>query len=154
MHKLPCTDGHIRRPCPPVPWRPPLVWLSTAPSLSAADPWLNPPASRSSSHGRAPTLAPRAWQRPCSERGSGLTKPVDILRYAWCGYRHSCVDLVGMSPARVGWRDATSALFSVEQGKSYKYARSHTGFTSLPSASRLLGPLALQQRSSQWEAHP
>ena len=52
-------------PRPLEPRWPPLVRLSAPPSLSAADPWLHPPASWFSSHTPASTLAPRAWWRPC-----------------------------------------------------------------------------------------
>ena len=50
---------------------------------------------------------------PFYGRGSGLTKPEDILLYAWRAYQRCSVDLVGVSLARIGLRDATSALFSV-----------------------------------------
>ena len=55
---------------------------------------------------------------------SWLNKPADILLYAWRGDRHYCVDLVSMSPSRMGWQDATFRLFSEEHGKSEKHARS------------------------------
>ena len=54
---------------------------------------------------------------PESGRGSGLTRPADILLYGWREDRHCCVDLVGVSPARGGWRDADSAAAVVEQAK-------------------------------------
>ena len=108
---------------------------------------------------------------PFSGRGSGLTKPADILLYAWRGDRHCCVDLVGVSPARMGWRDATSALFSVEQGKSDKHARSCIshgfdfspfGFSTFgsfgPAAEELLDRVCRRYVSHAhippWEAHP
>ena len=49
-----------------------------------------------------------------SDCGSGLTKLADILLYAWRGAHHCYVDLVGVSPARGGWRDAASTLPAVE----------------------------------------
>ena len=58
---------------------------------------------------------------PKSGRRSGLTKPADVLLCAWCGDHHCCVDLVGVSPVRNGWRNATSALSAVEQGKRDKH---------------------------------
>ena len=76
-----------------------------------------------------------------SGRGSGLTRPADILLYSWRGDSHCCVDLVGVSPARGGWRDAASALLSVEQGKRDKHAhicRSH-GFDFIPFGFSSLG---------------
>ena len=60
-------------------------------------------------------------EAPASGRGSGLTKPADILLYAWRDDHHCCVDLVGVSPARNGWRDAPSALSAVQQGKQDKH---------------------------------
>ena len=57
-----------------------------------------------------------------SDRGSGLTEPAYLLLYTWRGDRHCCVDRVGVSPVRMGWRDATFALFLLEQGKSDKHA--------------------------------
>ena len=39
---------------------------------------------------------------PYSARGYGLTKPAYIFLYAWRGDRHFFVDLVGVSPARMG----------------------------------------------------
>ena len=39
---------------------------------------------------------------PYSGRGSGLTKHANILLNAWRRDRHSSVDLVGVSPARMG----------------------------------------------------
>ena len=41
----------------------------------------------------------------------------DILLYSWRCDSHCCFYLVGVSPARSGWRDVASALPSVEQGK-------------------------------------
>ena len=67
-------------------------------------------------------------------RGPGLTKHADILLYAWRGDHRCSVDLVGVSPARNGWKDSTTALSSVEQGKRDKHAslcRSH-GFEFIP----------------------
>ena len=103
--------------------------------------------------------------------GSGLTKPADILQYAWRGDQDCCVDLVSVSPARMGWRDATSALFSVEQGESDKHARSYIshvfdfspfGFSTFgsfgPAAEELLDLLCHRYVSHAhippWEAHP
>ena len=60
--------------------------------------------------------------------GSGPTKPMDVLLSVWGGDHHCCVDVVGVSPARNGWRDAPSTLSAVEQGKWDKRAsvcRSH-----------------------------
>ena len=78
-----------------------------------------------------------------SRRGSGLTKPADILLYVWLGDHHCCVDLVGVSSARNGWRDAASALMIVEQGKREKHAcvcRSH-GFDFIPFGFLVFGSL-------------
>ena len=109
-------------------------------------------------------------EAPASGRGSGLTKPADILLYAWRGDHHCCVDLVGVSPARNGWRDATSVLSVVEQGKRDKHAdvcRSH-GFDFVPfgfSVFGSFGPEAqelldrvvqryrLHAQVADWEAH-
>ena len=107
---------------------------------------------------------------PESGRHSGLTRPADILLYSWRGDSHCCVDLVGVSPARSGWRDAASALSSVEQGKRDKHAstcRSH-GFDFIPFGFSTFGSFgpeaeALLSRICQrfishvqvpeWEAH-
>ena len=37
-------------------------------------------------------------EAPVFGRGSELTKPTNILLYAWRGDQHRCVDLVDMSP--------------------------------------------------------
>ena len=80
------------------------------------------------------------------------------------------MDLVGVSPARGGWKDAASALTSVEQGKRDKHARtcrSHGfdfipfGFSSLgsfgPEAEELLSRISQRYSSHArvppWEAH-
>ena len=109
-------------------------------------------------------------EAPSSGRGSGLTKPADILLYAWRGDHHCCVDLVGVSPARNGWRDASSVLSVVEQGKRDKHeavCRSH-GFDFSPfgfSVFGSFGPAArdlldrivqryrLHAQVADWEAH-
>ena len=57
-----------------------------------------------------------------SGRASGLTERAYLLLYTSRGDRHFCVDRVGVSPARMGWRDATFAFFLLEQGKSDKHA--------------------------------
>ena len=49
-----------------------------------------------------------------SDRASGLTRPADILLYGWRGDGHCYVDLVGVSPACGGCRDAVFALAIVE----------------------------------------
>ena len=82
-----------------------------------------------------------------SGRGSGLTKPADILLYACRGDHHCWVDLVGVSPARNVWRDAPSALSAVEQEKRDKHASiCHSkGFDFIPfgfSVFDLFGPEA------------
>ena len=105
-----------------------------------------------------------------SGHGFRLTGPADILLYSWCGDFHCCADLVGLSPACGGWRDAAFALVSVEQGKREKHA--HTclthgfdfnsfGFSSLgsfgPAAEELLSRFCQRNSSyarvSSWEAH-
>ena len=105
-----------------------------------------------------------------SGRGSGLTRPADILLYSWRGDSHCCVDLVGVSPARSGWRDAAAALPSVEQGKRDKHSatcRSHGfdfipfGFSTFgsfgPAAEELLSRICQRYSSHaripEWEAH-
>ena len=60
---------------------------------------------------------------PESGWGSGLTRPADILLYCWRDDRHCCVDLVGVSHARVSWHDAASALAIVEQTKRDKHTQ-------------------------------
>ena len=52
---------------------------------------------------------------PGSGSGSGITRPTDILLYSWRGDRHCCVDLVNVSPAHQGWRDAALLVFSQEK---------------------------------------
>ena len=42
--------------------------------------------------------------------GSNLSRPANILINSWGGDSQCCMDLVGMSPARGGWRYADSAL--------------------------------------------
>ena len=84
---------------------------------------------------------------PESGRGSGLTRPANILLYGWRGDRHYCVDLVGVSPARGCWRDVAFTLASVEQAKRDKHT--HTTSTSCPSVSPFLALLALQPRSQE-----
>ena len=83
---------------------------------------------------------------------------------------HYATIIVGVSPARGGWRDAASALPSVEQGKRDKHAhicKSHGfdfipfGFSSLgsfgPAAEELLSRICQRYIShaqvSSWEAH-
>ena len=107
---------------------------------------------------------------PVFGRGSGLTKPADILLYQWLDGRHSCVDLVCVSPARGGWRDAASALSIVERAKQEKHARtclSHEfdfipfGFSTFgsfgPAAETLLDRIcqrfASHTQVPAWEAH-
>ena len=102
-----------------------------------------------------------------SGRGSRQTRPADILLYSWRGDSHWCVDLVGVSPARGGWRDAASALPSVERGKWDKHThicKSH-GFDFIPFGFSSLGPAVEELVSricqrysshapvSSWEAH-
>ena len=107
---------------------------------------------------------------PASGRGSGLTKPADILLYAWRGDHHCCVDLVGVSPAHNGRRDATSALSVVGQGNRDKHAsicHSH-GFDFVPFGSSVFGSFGreaqellgrvvqhyrLHAQVADWEAH-
>ena len=86
---------------------------------------------------------------PVSRHNSWVTKPVDILQLAWRGDRLCGVNLTGVSPTCMGWRDATSALLHVEHDKSDKHAcpESHTSLTSPPSAYRVFGHLALQRRT-------
>ena len=69
-----------------------------------------------------PHLRLKRDDSPESSRGSGLSRLAHIL-YSWRGDSHCCVDLVSVSPARGGWRDAASALASAEQGKRDKHAR-------------------------------
>ena len=57
-----------------------------------------------------------------SGRGLGLKRPANILLYSSRGDSHFFVDLVGESLARSSWRDAPSALSSVEQGKWDKHS--------------------------------
>ena len=87
---------------------------------------------------------------PESGRGSGLTRPANILLYGWRGDRHCNVDLVGVSPARRGWRDAASALTIVKQtsGTNTRRRVLFIDSTSCPSVSLSLALLALQPRSS------
>ena len=59
---------------------------------------------------------------PDSGRGSGPTRPVDILLLSWRGDRHCCVDVVGVSPARYTRRQAVEALRVVQEAKRVKYA--------------------------------
>ena len=83
----------------------------------------------------------------CQVMAAGQTKPAHILLYSWRSDSHCCVDLVSVSLAQSGWRDADSALPSVEQGKRDKHSatcRSH-GFDFIPfdfSAFGSLGPAA------------
>ena len=105
-----------------------------------------------------------------SGRGSGLTRPADILLYCWRDDRHCCVDLVGVSPARGSWRDAASALAIVEQAKRDKHTQtciSHRfdfepfGFSVFgsfgPAALELLARICRRYRThariAEWEAH-
>ena len=51
-----------------------------------------------------------------------------LMKNLWRGDHHCCVDQVGISYAHNGWRDASSVLSVVEQGKRDKHAdvcRSH-----------------------------
>ena len=101
-----------------------------------------------------PLLEP-AHLRPSREealesgRSYELTNPAYILLYAWRGAHHYCVDMVGVSPARNWWRDATFELTVVEQGKRYKHetvCRS-LGFDFVPLGFTVLvsfGPAALE----------
>ena len=107
---------------------------------------------------------------PESGRGSRLTRPADILLYGWRGDHHCCVDLVGVSPARGGWRDAASALATVEQAKREKHTQtcaSHR-FDFLPFGFSVFGPFGpaakelldrvcreyhIHARVAKWEAH-
>ena len=107
---------------------------------------------------------------PESGLGSGLTRPADILLYGWRDDRHCCVDLVGVCPARGGWRDAVSVLSVVEQAKRDKHVdtcASHRfdfvpfGFSVLgsfgPAAQELLDRICRRYRThariAEWEAH-
>ena len=45
-----------------------------------------------------------------SGRGSGRTRPANILLVSWRGDRHCCVVLVVVSPAGSNWRQAAEAL--------------------------------------------
>ena len=85
-----------------------------------------------------------------SGRGSGLTRPADILLYSWRGDSHCCVDLVGVSPARGGWRDAASALalLSVVSVRSMLTLAGPMALTSSRFTSPPLAPLVLRRRSS------
>ena len=87
---------------------------------------------------------------PASGRGSGLTRPADILLYGWRGDRHCCVDLVRVSPARGGRRDVVSALATVEQAKRDKHTQTcaRHRFDFEPFGFYVLGSLALQLKSS------
>ena len=84
--------------------------------------------------------------------------------------RHCCVDLVGVSPARGGSRDAVSALAVVEQAKRDKHsevcASHHFDFVPLsfsvfgsfrPAAQELLDGVCRRYRTharlAKWEAH-
>ena len=81
-----------------------------------------------------------------SGRGSGLTKPTDILLYAWRGDHQCYVDLVGVSPARNGWRDATSVLPIFEEGNWDEHecaCRSH-GFNVIPLDFSVFGSFGLK----------
>ena len=44
-------------------------------------------------------------------------KPASILLHTWHGDEHWYVGPIGMSLARMGEKDAISAIFFVEQGK-------------------------------------
>ena len=107
---------------------------------------------------------------PESRRSSGLTRPVDILLYGWRGDHHYFVDLVCVSPAQGGWRDAASTLATVEQAKRDKHMQtcaSHRldflsfGFSVLDSFGRATQELLdrvcrryrIHARVVQWEAH-
>ena len=84
---------------------------------------------------------------PVSGRGSGLTRPANILLFSWRGDRHCCVNLVGVSPARSSWRQAAQALRLVEEAKGAKHAETCLthGFDFAPfsfSVLRSLGPAA------------
>ena len=95
-------------------------------------------------------LRPSRDEGPESGRGSGLTRLADILLYGWRGDRHCCVDLVGVSPARGGWRDAASALASVEQAKRDKHTQTcpcHC-FDFVPFGFSVFAPFSLHPRSS------
>ena len=78
---------------------------------------------------------------PESGRGSGLTRPANILLYSWRGDQHCSVDFVGVSPARGGWRDAPSAFANVEQAKRDKHAQmcANHGFDFLPFGFSVFG---------------
>ena len=85
-------------------------------------------------YGLASPPPPHVRRCPKSGRGSWQTKPPDILLYSWRGDSHCCVDLIGVSLAQSGRRDAASALPFVEQGKRDKHTatcRSH-GFDFIP----------------------
>ena len=93
-----------------------------------------------------------------------------FLLYGWRDDHHCCVDLVGVSPARGGRRDAASAVARVEQAKRDKHAQtclSHRldfvpfGFSVLGSfslaAQELLDRICQRYRRhariADWEAH-
>ena len=80
-----------------------------------------------------------------SGRGSGLTRPADILLY-----HHCCVDLVSVSLAWGGWMDSASAVDIVEQAKRDKHTQTCAchRFDFLPFNFQRLALSALQRRSS------
>ena len=82
-----------------------------------------------------------------SGRGSGLTRPVDILIFSLRGDRHCCVDLVGVSPTHFSWRQAAEALRFVQEAKRAKHTETclAQGFKFAPfsfSVLRSFGPAA------------
>ena len=87
-----------------------------------------------------------------------MTRHTDILLYSWRGDSHCCVYLVGVSPARSGWRDAASALASIEKGKRDKHARTCRahGFDFIPfrfSSLGSYGPGAVEILSRMCQRH-
>ena len=72
---------------------------------------------------------PHLWQERddalASRRGSGLTRPADILLFSWRGDQHCCVDRVGVSPTHSGWQQAAEALRLVQEAKRANHAETN-----------------------------
>ena len=113
------------------------------------DPWHTPAAGWRVPSSRAPNMHFDCDDNPESGRGSGPTKPEDILLYVRHGSHRCYVDLVGVSPARDGWRDALMhcRAWSRASGTSMS-ATALMASTSSPSAFCPFGPLAQHLRSS------
>ena len=82
---------------------------------------------------------------PALRGGSRFTRLAYILLYSWRGDSLSCVDLIGVSTARSGWRDATSPLPSLEEGKREKHTatcKSHA-FDLIPLGLSTFGSFGL-----------